>query len=1147
MKRITFSLLLGMLCLFSSQLNAQDVTQDINHQLAQLVENNKLTAQDLQWEITSEHVSRTSGIHHVYFNQVINGLRIYGTESGIHIAPNGRVISSDIRFVQNSQNRISGSGTASLGAIQAVQAVANQLNYNITESLSVVNVERGPSQKTILSRGGISLSDIPAELMYQLNDNNELALAWNLSIEETTRLNWWSVRVDATTGIIINKNNWMVSCSFEHDHSEDEAPDYNKNLYDIPNYNEFVENNDAGCGECYEVFALPLESPLLGGRTIETNPADPTASPFGWHDTNGSAGAESNLTTGNNVDAFEAGDNSGYRPDGGAALDFTGFSFNMLWTNGDQSEDAAITNLFYWNNVIHDVLYQYGFDEAGGNFQENNYGNGGAGSDSVNANAQISEFCNATFGTPGDGGNPTMNMFICNGRDGNFDNLVVTHEYGHGISNRLTGGPGASGCLGNQEQMGEGWSDFYGAILSIQPGDVGTDARGVGTYLFGQGANGPGIRPFPYSTDLAVNPQTYDDIQTSSIPHGVGSVWCSMLWEVTWGLIDEYGFDEDIYNFTGDVTQDAGNVMAMALITEGMKLQPCSPGFVDGRDAIMAADQALYGGANICLLWDAFAKRGLGVSADQGSSGSVGDGSEAFDTPTGIAEYTAPTDVCDGAEVLTGLGGGTPLGGVYSGTGVIDNGNGATYSFDPVAAGVGVHTITYDTPGTDCAPPSSASDDIEVLSIPAGPTATDVSDYCPGDDVTVSATPLDGANTIWWFDAPTGGNFLFEGNDYTFTPSGSTSVFAQETPPVPQSQLVISEITLETPDRLEIQNVGLAFDYTGYAVAVSEQPYTDINTMNSVTQFLGPIGADGVVIYDDNTGSGDYWGDNIWWNNDGTGWIIIVDPSGDVVDSVFWNFTAAEIANLNVTINGFAITAADLDWTGDGASLTAECNDSFRRTGETDSSADWSGTCEPDDYGVANEDIGLGITGCLGERTEVEVTIDAVDPTLSCPADVIEAVNPGDDFTIPDYTGDATAADNCTTTPTILQVPAVGATVGAGVTVITLTAEDEAGNQASCTFNLTVEEVLSVQDAALLAGVVLYPNPTRGDLSLVNNSGIDLVRATVTDVNGRTIQTIDLRAMTDTADFSISALANGLYFVKIDAAETSIVKRIVKQ
>jgi len=41
--------------------------------------------------------------------------------------------------------------------------------------------------------------------------------------------------------------------------------------------------------------------------------------------------------------------------------------------------------------------------------------------------------------------------------DGDLDNGIIAHEYGHGISIRLTGGPSDSDCLNNSEQMGEGW------------------------------------------------------------------------------------------------------------------------------------------------------------------------------------------------------------------------------------------------------------------------------------------------------------------------------------------------------------------------------------------------------------------------------------------------------------------------------------------------------------------------------------------------------------------------------------------------------------------------------------------------------------------------------------------------------------------
>ncbi|MBK7226958.1 MAG: M36 family metallopeptidase [Saprospiraceae bacterium] len=288
-----------------------------------------------------------------------------------------------------------------------------------------------------------------------------------------------------------------------------------------------------------------------------------------------------------------------------------------------------MTNLFYWNNLIHDVTYNHGFTEAAGNFQVNNYGRGGVGADDVRAEAQDGGgTCNANFGTPPDGSRPTMQMYICGSRDGDFDNGVIAHEYAHGISNRLTGGPANVGCLSNTEQMGEGWSDWLGLIMTIEPGDAGTDPRPIGTWLFGQAPSGPGIRPFPYSTSLAIDPSTYDAIKTRSIPHGVGSVWCAMLWDLTWKLIDQYGYDPDLHNGSG------GNNMAMLLITEAMKLQPCSPGFVDGRNAILRADTILNGAANACMIWDCFARRGLGFSASQGSSGSRSDGVEAYDMPT---------------------------------------------------------------------------------------------------------------------------------------------------------------------------------------------------------------------------------------------------------------------------------------------------------------------------------------------------------------------------------------------------------------------------------------------------------------------------------------------------------------------------------
>jgi hypothetical protein len=348
---------------------------------------------------------------------------------------------------------------------------------------------------------------------------------------------------------------------------------------------------------------------------------------MGWHSNTVTSWTN---TQGNNVDAHKGTT----RFDCGATLECDPpLDLTMEPTTAD-NVNAATVNLFYWNNIIHDVTYEYGFDEPAGNFQNDNFSLGGLGNDRVNANAQAPGLCNAGFGTPPDGNQPTMNMYLCNiaspSRDGDLDSGVIAHEYGHGISNRLTGGPGNVSCLNNAEQMGEGWSDLVGLLLTMEVGDAGTDVRPIGTWLLGQGPNGSGVRNFPYTTNLAINPQTYNDIIGLGSEHDIGEIWAAIVWEAVWGLTDEYGFNPDFY---GDYTT-GGNNLAFQLILEGMKLQPCSPGFVDGRDAILLADQNFTGGANQCILWEAFAKRGLGESAVQGSSGSVNDNSEAFDIPS---------------------------------------------------------------------------------------------------------------------------------------------------------------------------------------------------------------------------------------------------------------------------------------------------------------------------------------------------------------------------------------------------------------------------------------------------------------------------------------------------------------------------------
>jgi subtilisin-like proprotein convertase family protein len=714
-------LLLMVLCMLTIQLSAQQKNPEKEKEAAQLAtEPSTISLEKLitnksdSYVITKEHVSSISGIRHVYLRQAINGIEVYGTESGVHFDKTGKVLVEHNKFLADVQATLKKS-SQSIDARAAITSVANQMGYkmsNLQETKSI----GGKNKAAVFNKAGISSEDIPVKLMYYYREGFGTQLVWELSIAEKTSSDWWNFRVDASTGKIIDKDNWTISCNIlgdheSHEHAEkDTVPFVGPMEKPVSNTTSNMSNLAPPPAASYNVYAMPVESPFFGSRSVVSNPENLTASPYGWHDTNGADGAEFTNTRGNNADAYDDDDNNNlpdnkYAVSPGGNLIFD-FPLNTTYSAGDQSQSAAITNLFYWSNIIHDVMYQYGFDEASGNFQQNNYGKGGLGNDPVNAEAQDgSGTCNANFSTPGDGNRPRMQMYVCSNKDGDLDNWVIIHEYGHGISNRLN-------SLSGQEQMGEGWSDFYGLLLTMVDGTTRETPRGFGSYAFFSIFGMNGARTQPYSTDFAINNYTYDSIKTEVAPHGVGSVWAEMLWEMTWELIDLHGFSTDFYNGNG------GNNVALALVTEGLKLQPASSGFVDGRDAILLADQAIYGGANQCAIWNAFARRGLGYSAIQGSSASKTDGTEAFDLPPTFSGLDVIDEVCLSDGIQLGLSGGNPAGGFYDGPGVTDDGNGSTFTFDPSIGGPGLVSVTYLVNDFCTGASTTLTDDINVTNNP---------------------------------------------------------------------------------------------------------------------------------------------------------------------------------------------------------------------------------------------------------------------------------------------------------------------------------------------------------------------------------------------------------------------------------------------
>ncbi len=772
--------------------------------------------------VTGESKSAHTGVSHVFLRQRLEGLEVVGADANLSVGADGAVLTfghSWFPDVASTTNR----RAPALSATEAVTAAATHVDLTL-EGLAIADARGGVEQDTVLTEAGVASSPITAKLVFQPVGPRELRLAWQVDIEEASRPHLWRITVDAETGEVLNQEDYT-----SHD-TWSEPTDFVRESFRLSPRgaarvalaasaaaaasDPVTSPDPVNDGSSYRVFALPKESPNDGPRTLESNPADADASPFGWHDTDGAAGPEFTITRGNNVHAYLDQDSNnqpdaGFDVDGGAGLTFD-------WTvdlseHAQNYREAVVTNLFYWNNVFHDVMWRYGFDEASANFQANNYGRGDGEGDYVRAEAADGNGTNnANFSTPAGVGTPRMQMFlwpgnqfgpqneviaqgvsygaswarfspaptvagtsgqfvdagngcaagdyagapagdwiaIVNGgaagcsniakvrqaelagakavvaahttsaaapiltttggltspgpaipvasitqadgnairaalaggpvagtvrkhpdhpgiRDGDFESGIIIHEYGHGVSNRLTGGPGIN-CLSGNEQAGEGWSDFYAIVVNLDPTlDDPQGPRGMGPYaIFEDSRQGGGIRPRPYSRDMTIQPFTYDSIKTGgwlggaslSLPHGLGHGWASVLWDLTWDLVDKHGFNADVYApwYTG------GNNRSLQYVTDGLKFQGCGPTLVAARNGILAATEAL-GGEDTCTVWAAFARRGLGYSAVAGTT-NRNDNDEAFDThPSCRANFLAPVTTAYGTLTERDAGSTVPL------------------------------------------------------------------------------------------------------------------------------------------------------------------------------------------------------------------------------------------------------------------------------------------------------------------------------------------------------------------------------------------------------------------------------------------------------------------------------------------------------
>lgn len=557
--------------------------------------------------LAREYQTAHNGVTHLIYRQQFQGIEVWNAEWVVNIDRDGQVLNAGGRLFNNPVG-VPLPGTAT--SVAAVRTAVRAVNLKLGRSYLPLNSRQAPAHKNGVrfAAGGLG-DDVDGQLVWY-GVQGTLVPAWVFSVLDEDGVDRWTVVVDTDTQSVLSKR-----AATYH-----QAPAQPKGLV-----------FDQGSPQPNPTPGVKLSGPPpMVDRVVVPLVGDVTASPRGWV-----AGTE---TAGNNVVAGEnlLGTLPLTTPKTAQAVNGD-FSFPLqLGINAPSPlafGDAVTVNLFYWMNRAHDWFYQYGFDEAAGNFQQENFGLGGVGGDPMYvyshfgaASRSTAQIANAFFTSAGDddGQLSLVAMFVStSGRggfftDGSLDAQVMVHEYTHGVSTRLARQvystfQGAA--------MGEAWSDFFAIEFTLPDGAPADGVYPTGEYF--EQLWGSGIRTRPYSTNLDVNPLTYANlgfVTSSPEVHADGEIWFEALWEMRANLIQQFGEKE-------------GRQRVRFLVLDGMKLAPPEASMIDMRDAILLADRVGFKGASQNQIWAAFAKRGMGSLAFSASGDSLHIAA-SFDTPS---------------------------------------------------------------------------------------------------------------------------------------------------------------------------------------------------------------------------------------------------------------------------------------------------------------------------------------------------------------------------------------------------------------------------------------------------------------------------------------------------------------------------------
>ena len=372
--------------------------------------------------------------------------------------------------------------------------------------------------------------------------------------------------------------------------------------------------------------------------------------------------------------------------------------------------------------------------------------------------------------------------------------------------------------------------------------------------------------------------------------------------------------------------------------------------------------------------------------------------------------------ICEGnSEVVNFIATGT-CGGIYEyqimiGAAVVQVwGTTPSYNASPIVS----TTYTVNVRCSAC-PGTVVTTDF-VVNVIEEPTISGNVAICAGGTVDLVASNSNG--TLTWTDAAIGGNQVSATGDFTTPPLNSDQTYyvqAAGTVTGVGGSVLITECGLEgmigggaSDDYLEIANLySSAINTAGWVVAVSDS-YGNINAVDNILWSLpSSFPSCSMQSRTDNNGAAGYWGGNILWNPNQPGWAIIIDDVGNVVDFCAWQWTAAQLATFNPTINGFSITLGP-EWVGNGCPSTCSTTGGLQyclaRTGSTDNNVSGDFVCQLTSVDLVNPGLTCGWSAGVSCPYPVTVTVNPnMDATITavgpyCETDLpvtLTAVDPG--------------------------------------------------------------------------------------------------------------------------------------------------------